>query len=74
MKADIACAVFAATILLSPLSTTASRAEVAELHMATQYGIGTLAMVLVQQKQLLEKHLAHNRPRSLGASFRRAIL
>lgn len=58
MKTGLACAAMAATILLSPLSTTAPRAEVAELHMATQYGIGTLAMVLIEQKHLLEKHLA----------------
>src|SRR5476651_765679 len=57
MKVGFACAALAAMILLSPLSTAAPRAEVAELHMATQYGIGTLAMVLVEKKQLLEKHL-----------------
>src|SRR5450631_2209292 len=57
MKVGFACATLAATILLSPLSTATPRAEVAELHMATQYGIGTLAMVLVEKKQLLEKHL-----------------
>ena len=58
MKAGFACAALAATILLSPLSTAAPRAEGAELRMATQYDIGTLAMVLVEKKQLLEKHLA----------------
>jgi NitT/TauT family transport system substrate-binding protein len=58
MKAGFACAALAATILLSPLSTASPRAEVAELHMATQYGIGTLAMVLIEQQHLLEKHLA----------------
>ena len=58
MKAGFAWTALAATILLSPLSTAAPRAEVAELHMATQYGIGTLAMVLVEKKQLLEKYLA----------------
>ncbi|MGA7163722.1 MAG: ABC transporter substrate-binding protein, partial [Pseudolabrys sp.] len=58
MKAGFAWAALAATTLLLPLSTAAPRAEVAELHMATQYGIGTLAMVLVEKKQLLEKYLA----------------
>src|SRR3974390_980573 len=58
MRARFARAALAVMILLSPLSAAAPRAEVAELHMATQYGIGTLAMVLVEQKQLLEKHLA----------------
>ena len=58
MRAGFARAALTVMILLSPLSVAAPRAEVAELHMATQYGIGTLAMVLVEQKQLLEKHLA----------------
>src|SRR3974377_2167324 len=58
MNVRLASAALAATMLLSPLSTAAPRAEVAELHMATQFGIGTLAMVLVEQKRLLEKHLA----------------
>jgi len=58
MNARLASATLTATMLLSPLSTAAPRAEVAELHMATQFGIGTLAMVLVERKQLLEKHLA----------------
>ena len=49
MKAGFARATLAATILLLPLSIAAPRAEVAELHMATQYGIGTLAMVLVEK-------------------------
>jgi sulfonate transport system substrate-binding protein len=58
MKASLTGVALAAAVLLSPLSTAASRAEVTELHMATQYGIGTLAMVLVAEKHLLEKHLA----------------
>ena len=57
MKAKIQGAVVAAAMLLSPLMSPA-RAEITELRMATQYGIGTLPMVIVQQKQLLEKHLA----------------
>jgi NitT/TauT family transport system substrate-binding protein len=58
MKFVVHGAVLAATLLLSPFLTSAPRAEVAELHMATQYGIGTLPMVVVRQKQLIEKHLA----------------
>lgn len=58
MKVGIRAAAVAAAVLLSPLMTSASRAEVSELRMATQFGIGTLPMVIVQQKQLLEKHLA----------------
>jgi NitT/TauT family transport system substrate-binding protein len=58
MKALFHCAVLAMAALLSPLLTSTPRAEVTELRMATQFGIGTLPMVIVQQKQLLEKHLA----------------
>jgi NitT/TauT family transport system substrate-binding protein len=57
MKATFQGAILAAAVLLSPLVTPA-RAEVTELRMATQYGIGTLPMVIVQKKQLLEKNLA----------------
>ena len=59
MKAKFYCAVLVTAVLLSQALTSVSRAEVAELHMATQYGIGTLPMVIVQQKQLLEKHLTN---------------
>jgi NitT/TauT family transport system substrate-binding protein len=58
MKRNLCCTVAALALLLSPVSTFVSRAEITELRMATQYGIGTLPMVIVQQKQLLEKHLA----------------
>jgi NitT/TauT family transport system substrate-binding protein len=33
-------------------------AEVAELRMATQFGIGAMPMILMQKNQLLERHLA----------------
>ena len=58
MRIGLAGAALAALMLVSPLSLAASRAEVAELRMATQFGIGTLPMVLVEDKKLLEKHLA----------------
>ncbi len=58
MNAKLACVVLAAAMLISPPLVAALRAEPAELHMATQFGIGTLPMVLVEQKKLLEKHLA----------------
>ncbi len=58
MKALLQCAVLTIAVLLLPLLTSTSRAEVTELRMATQFGIGTLPMVIMQQKQLLEKHLA----------------
>jgi len=48
----------AGALLLSPLMTFNARAEVSEVRMATQFGIGTLPMVIVQQRKLLEKHLA----------------
>lgn len=58
MKAQFHGALLVTAVLLSPLMTSAPRAEVSELRMATQYGIGTLPMVIVEKKQLLEKHLA----------------
>jgi NitT/TauT family transport system substrate-binding protein len=58
MKAKFHCAVLATAVLLSPLLTSTPRAEVSELHMATQFGIGTLPMVIIEKKNLLEKHLA----------------
>jgi len=70
MKAKFHCAVFAAAVLLSPVLTSAPRAEVAELRMATQYGIGTLPMVVVQQMHLLEKHLAKAGRESVKVSWR----
>ena len=44
-------------MLLAPLATNA-RAEVSELRMATQFGIGAMPMILMQKNQVLEKHLA----------------
>jgi NitT/TauT family transport system substrate-binding protein len=58
MKLKIHAAVLAAAVLVSPMLTSASRAEISELRMATQFGIGTLPMTIVEKKQLLEKHLA----------------
>jgi len=58
MNARMSCAAFAAALLLQPCVVASLRAEPAELHMATQFGIGTLPMVLVEHKKLLEKHLA----------------
>ena len=49
MKATFQGAILAAAMLLPPLVTPA-HAEVTELRMATQYGIGTLPMVIVQKK------------------------
>ena len=44
-------------LLLAPLATHA-RAEVSELRMATQFGIGAMPMILMQKNQVLEKQLA----------------
>jgi NitT/TauT family transport system substrate-binding protein len=70
MKAGLSCALLATAVLLSPMMTSATRAEVAELHMATQYGIGTLPMVIVQKNKLLEKHLAAAGMGSVKVSWR----
>jgi NitT/TauT family transport system substrate-binding protein len=35
-----------------------ARAEVSELRMATQFGIGAMAMIVMRQNHILEKHLA----------------
>src|SRR5438034_545148 len=44
--------------LFSQAYTGMARAEVTELRMATQFGIGAMAMLLVEKNKLLEKHLA----------------
>src|ERR1700730_12039272 len=46
-----------ATLALLAQSGVA-RAEVAELRMATQFGIGAMPMILMQRNQLLERQLA----------------
>jgi NitT/TauT family transport system substrate-binding protein len=48
-------AAMAAGLLTLPVG---ARAEVAELQMATQFGIGAMPMILIQKNKLLEKHLA----------------
>ncbi|MEA2947140.1 MAG: sulfonate transport system substrate-binding protein, partial [Alphaproteobacteria bacterium] len=50
-------AVLAAALALSAQAGVA-RAEVAELRMATQFGIGAMPMILMQRNQLLEQQLA----------------
>ena len=70
MNARISCAALAASLLLQPWVATTLRAEPAELHMATQFGIGTLPMVLVEQKKLLEKHLAQSGLASTKVTWR----
>ena len=51
-----AAAVTAVLALL--LSPAAARAEVSELRMATQFGIGAMAMIIMQKNKVLERHLA----------------
>jgi len=48
-------ALAAALLLAQPVM---ARAEVSELRMATQFGIGAMAMILMQKNQVLERHLA----------------
>src|SRR5215831_5833552 len=45
----------AALLLLQPAT---ARAEVSELRMATQFGIGAMAMIIMQRNQVLERQLA----------------
>lgn len=45
-----------ALVLVQPAG--AARAEVSELRMATQFGIGAMAMILMQKNQVLERQLA----------------
>src|SRR5499433_3645501 len=46
----------AALLLLRPAAAVA--AEVSELRMATQFGIGAMAMIIMQKNRVLERHLA----------------
>jgi NitT/TauT family transport system substrate-binding protein len=69
MKLKFAAAL-AAALFVSPLMASASRAEVSELRMATQFGIGTLPMTILEKKQLLEKHLAANGLASTKVTWR----
>ena len=65
----IVTAALAVVLALQP--GRAVRAEVSELRMATQFGIGAMAMIIMQKNQLLERQLAAacQTPRSAGASF-----
>jgi NitT/TauT family transport system substrate-binding protein len=70
MKTKTHSVVLAAALLLSPLLTAAPRAEVAELHMATQSGIGALPMIVMERTKLLDKHLASAGLSSVKVSWR----
>jgi len=52
----IVMAVLTGLLLAHPQST--ARAEVSELRMATQFGIGAMAMIIMQKNQVLERQLA----------------
>lgn len=71
MKACLAATILSLAMSLSLFSADAARAEVPELRIATQFGIGTLAMVLVEEKRLLEKHLAQAGLQSTKVTWRR---
>jgi ABC-type nitrate/sulfonate/bicarbonate transport system substrate-binding protein len=57
MNKQIMAAILAG-VLFSHAYSGSARAEVTELRMATQFGIGAMAMILMEKNQLLEKHLA----------------
>ncbi len=48
----------AVAVLLTLQPGRTVRAEVSELRMATQFGIGAMAMIIMQKNQLLERQLA----------------
>jgi sulfonate transport system substrate-binding protein len=49
---------FATAVLLVACMSTLARAEVDEVKIATQYGIGYLALTIMKNDKLVEKHLA----------------
>src|SRR5262245_63096333 len=51
------CAAALAGLLLTH-AAGAARAEVGELRMATQFGIGAMPMIVMQHNKVLERHLA----------------
>lgn len=50
--------VLAASLVLGPFVSQAAHAEASEIRMATQFGIGAMPMIIIEQQKLLEKHLA----------------
>ena len=60
-----------AGILLAQACTGPARAEVGELRMATQFGIGAMAMILIEKNQLLEKQLVKAGLPNVKVSWRR---
>jgi sulfonate transport system substrate-binding protein len=48
----------ALAVLLAAQQPTPARAEVGELRMATQFGIGAMAMIIMQKNRVLERQLA----------------
>jgi NitT/TauT family transport system substrate-binding protein len=47
-----------ASLVVAPVASQAAYAETSEVRMATQFGIGAMPMIIIEQKRLLEKHLA----------------
>jgi len=60
-----------AGILLAQACSGPARAEVGELRMATQFGIGAMAMILIEKNQLLEKQLVKAGLPNVKVSWRR---
>ncbi len=54
MKSNVLAFATAAALLLSPALVGTSRAEVSEVRMATQFGIGAMPMIIMQRQKLLE--------------------
>jgi len=48
----------ALALLLLAQPANRARAEVTELRMATQFGIGAMAMIIMQKNRVLERQLA----------------
>src|SRR5438046_6022762 len=45
-----------ATAVLAMLVATAARAEMSEIKVAQQYGIGYLSLMVMEEQKLIEKH------------------
>ena len=60
-----------AGMLLAQACSGPARAEVGELRMATQFGIGAMAMILIEKNQLIEKQLVKAGLPNVKVSWRR---
>lgn len=58
MRLKALVAALTAGLMLAPLASQAAHAEASELRVATQFGIGAMPMIIMEQRKLVEKHLA----------------